>query len=688
MAELREEENTTTTVSNVNVFEDATHVEENEVVFDTNLYNNLSVYESPDLNKAISRWTFLHSVDWSTTDPVETQLFLFSPISSIINGSTFIKQKLSDFTYFRATVELEFRVNTSPISAGLAMVAWVYSNNVTSYLSDKDVQELSNLPHLVFDMAEQSVLKLTIPFKQCRDYYAMASTQNRPMVIVKTLTGFLSGDATNVSNACISVYGRLVDLELAAPNSVVPQSSMTTVGVSNKEISHESVFETKTLKDGLSCVELMTGKESNTAQQVVPHFRLRSVGPLNQVDMPNTSEKFAMLKDGYHYMDHEIMGDPVDYDNIITYGQIPGLLTGRSFSDAAGHGELLMLYYQRRPSVPTQHHHVPLHAFGMYRGSWKFHFRFVCSKFTTARVLFAFVPGSAGAPVSAELAMSKYETRVVDIQGTTSYDVEIPYLLADPWLATTNRHSTLAMYCVNPPINPNGTEADSQIQVVAWASLGSDMQYAQPTFLHFSDLDQSVAKDNITPQSTTNCDMRAHFRQAFPPLTPILGKTVRFNLSGNDQIHYWTDFLKRFQGNIGGGSLTAFHILGGYNFNAYIPWLAYFQRIFTRSSGCIRLKFESFAPRQYWKDNDLVNNLWNFSGQTIVDPTAPNSEIEVPSSMLYHFIDTNAAMTTNTQFPWISTPELDTYYMAAGEDYTLGFPCFLPTIYPYTPPNP
>lgn len=683
MADLREEEVQTSQPSNVNEFVDATPVETNEVVFDTNLYKNLGVYQSPDLNTALSRWTLIGNADWVTTTPIDTNLFSFNPISSLLFKSPFISDKMSDFDLFRCTVEVEFRVNTSPISAGLAMVAWVYSGRGID-MDDLDAEQLSNLPHLIFDMSKQSVLRLTIPFKQCVDWYDASVYDNRPAVIMKSITGFHSGDATNVNHACISVFARMVDVELAAPKDVVPQSSMTTVPVSNAEIEHESVFETKTLKDGLSCVELMTGKESNTAQQVVPHFRLRSFGPLNQVDMPNTSEKLAMLKDGYHYMDHELLGDPVDYDNIITYGQLPGLLPGLSFSDAVNHGEFITMFHCEPSDTPFYHHEVPLSAFELYRGSWKFHFRFVCSKFTTARVLFVWLPPKMGSrPTSAEDAISRFETRVVDIQGTTSVDIEVPYLRTEPWMPTQSLHSRLAIYAVNPPINPNGTEADSIIEVRTWRSLGSDMQYAQPHELRFTTVNPSLREEKITPQSIDDCDMRAHFREAFPPITPIIGKTVRFNLSGNDQICYWTDFLKRFQSISATIPVIQVHSLNKYNWAVY-SWLAYFQTIFTRSSGCIRMKFmDGHNPYQVWREaNPPGNTTLLFSGHAVTDSTAPNAEIEVPCSIPYHFVDNFYLQSRTTYWPHISLPSGAGFYIAAGEDYTLGFPALLPTLYP------
>lgn len=681
MDEIREEEITTDEVSNVNVFSDTTASVENETIYDTNLYDGLAVYDPPDLTKALSRWTLIRTVDWSTTTPVDTDLAILRPYSEILNNSLFIKDKLSDFFYARSDIEVEFRINTSPISAGVCMIAWIY-NGVDADVTGT-AEEISNLPHLVFDVAEQKTLKLTIPFKHNVDWWYLKNNLADPRIVLKTLTTFLSGDASSVSTSSISIFARFKNIEVAAPTKIVPQSSMTTVPISNETIAHESVFETKTLKEGLSDVELMTVKESNTAQQVVPHFRLRPFGPLNQADMPNTSEKLSYTRDGYHYMDHEIYGDPVDYDNIQNYCRIPALLPSFSFDDSVAPGEFISLWQNKKNGNSlTSHHEVPLWAFYLYRGSWKYYFKFVCSKFTTARVLLVYIPASEPLPANAEEAISTYETKVIDIQGTTSVGIEVPYLYNTPWINSNTSHGQLALYCVNVPINPAGTQADSIIQVLQWRSLGGDMQFAQPTHLPFTEIEpaQVANAERIRPQSTDIADMRELFRTPFESITPSF-KTVRFNLSCNDQIFYWTDFLKRFQGRVGDDyGVIAPHTLEPTSGVAI--WLRFFQRVFTRHAGCIRMKFDEHNPQQKWNPA-APTHLSNFCGQGYSNAQTPTCEIEVPLAYRFHFIDTLSTASTNIYNPWITCPPASgSFFIAAGEDYTLGFPARIPDLWP------
>lgn len=278
---------------------------------------------------------------------------------------------------------------------------------------------------------------------------------------------------------------------------------------------------------------------------------------------------------------YSLYGDPKDYDMIVNYVKLPGLVLIDSFDATKGSGDRVTTW----PVAPwysftlpvaqvggTFDCAMPTHGgflasfFDWWSGSMNYTIIFCTSKFTTSRVRIVWVPGTT-TPTADDIG-GNVISMIVDITGTTEVKFCIPWLKNTLWanssyptgLAPTEdyQNGTLAIYVVNEARSMDSV-SDTTIYYSIWQGCGADFQLARPTSTKYkyADLAQNgpllaslpvnsapavTQKRRYTTQSGS---MREKFEGAFPPLNPAVA-IVYDKINMGEDIGRITELLSRW----------------------------------------------------------------------------------------------------------------------------------------------
>jgi len=119
--------------------------------------------------------------------------------------------------------------------------------------------------------------------------------------------------------------------------------------------------------------------------------------------------------------------------------------------------------------------------FDCWRGSIKFKFKFVKTKFHSGRVLFAYTHVTASNPLSPTwtIANSVYGLREIwDLSTSSEFEVVVPYQSTTPWLNLDEGSGRWALIVLDPLVAP--TTVTSTISILAEVAGGDDLEFAFP----------------------------------------------------------------------------------------------------------------------------------------------------------------------------------------------------------------
>jgi len=181
--------------------------------------------------------------------------------------------------------------------------------------------------------------------------------------------------------------------------------------------------------------------------------------------------------------------------------------------------------------------------FSYWKGSMKYRFHFVGSKFGTARIRIGWYPHSdETVGTGANGTAGDYISKIVDVCGDTTIDFCIPYCQADTWkkakemirfkgsigqyVNKRKANGVLFVKIVNPPEVPTSTD-DSTIYMNIWQAAGEDLEFGK-----FGMLAPSVTNDSRFVQQ---CDVAEAFNQTFESLVPAK-YTVQQNITMEEHV--------------------------------------------------------------------------------------------------------------------------------------------------------
>ena len=138
---------------------------------------------------------------------------------AILDNSTTIQEKLSNFKYLRADLEIEMKVNTNPFQQGALLIVY---NPYESYVTDfrrfgtRFLASASSLPHAILNVESGNSVKLRVPYANIYDYFDMNDVTAQFGTIQVYVLSPLVG-ATSSEVATYAVFARFINPEWYTP---------------------------------------------------------------------------------------------------------------------------------------------------------------------------------------------------------------------------------------------------------------------------------------------------------------------------------------------------------------------------------------------------------------------------------------------------------------------------------------
>lgn len=642
--------------------------------------------------------------------------------TALIDDVPALSEYLRPFRYFRASVKIEIRVNSTQYHYGSILVSWLPNVNGSNIHIGSIYRESGNNP-IVLSAATQQSCTVIIPWVNPR-LFARVDTMTGEIgtLYFRELNPLRKATAEATDTVTVTVFASFVDPQVAGY-----RSSATPVPMQRDKAQAQSKRINPVNKEGQ-----VKAKDNSLTSDFSPLSTLSSilksvpivgdtyqkfvniVKPLaEQLDKPNnesitTPVVQAQLRDFAN-------GDGVDNGNLLALDRRailstePGLMgwAPKSFTEMAQVPMLIQTTEILNSTAPfallacipraghspaanriqPDYFHAAANYFRYWRGSIKYKLQFFCSSFVSCRFrLSLVVDGTVHPPLFS--TAGDFVSRVVDVKGDTVLDITVPYIYDTAYREFLAADATPSLYLSRlTSIISISPADDPSIFVNVWRSAGEDIEFAQYVGLQHRYETQSAVEVDIPFISKKK---------------PVIERD-----SSEAQSVIWEDFKKSFEVLGGEGRFTqASHFCSAEHDSTIVTALKRYSQmtssltILDTTSGVMcsmpqlflyyrgSLRFKGFTTS--------VSSTFAQAGFTLASGTTgtgilpergmtgarldywPLWEAEVPQyadnpfvafkapSMVSNTIRSNisASVTTNTVF-----------YIAAGEDFEVGFLC-------------
>lgn len=463
------------------------------------------------------------------------------------------------FSFAKCDLEVELKINGTPFHQGMMMMSYIPGIYKDTEKAPTDLVYLSSFPHVRVGASTQEPVKMIIPFNSNRDMIRKEELIQSPpflgyLRLIELFTlNYSDGSSPSIS-ANVWVTPRNIEIngytgpEFNEPTNVLAQAACGWCGLSFCDCVEEQGDDDCDQNSSLASKGIM-----NLLQTLGLGGMAKSVSPLSgsvaySRDKPDTDcegQKFVRRTAGdwgtvkgtslAHTLSSFTPGLNVylsdnDYINRKTpqqYAQNYGFFKKVNFDSTATRGTMLYSLpvspvhmcagvRQQQPSVynytmisntPTSFLAQP---FRYWRGSLRYKFNFVATQFHSATVAVMWIPNSYD-PVLGPSEQgyvnnfSKAWIDLVEVQGPTEYEVEIPYMgqyrvkeicgaqfgyngNVFPSPVATNNFQKKQLYnainghiyvfVVNQLVNPSN--CPSFIEFGVWGAAGKDFELFSP----------------------------------------------------------------------------------------------------------------------------------------------------------------------------------------------------------------
>jgi hypothetical protein len=557
-----------------------------------NVHLRTDPYPQQELATVLSRTYHIDTLSWPLTHTAGQNLVAFQFPGALFN-ITNIREKLGFFQYFRSAVNVEIRFPTVDFLYGMLQVSWlngIHALDLGNGFRTKTMYQRSTNNAMYMDVSSQTGLKFTIPWRYIKQYLNHYNT-NEPTigtVWLDVAVPLTSSSVDPTDHISVMVYASFSKPEVAGPKtfSALPMYPRRYIvdavcqGKTKKSVKQEAVEKSETgvltgiaeavetIGSALTPIPIVGGiahSASSIAGMVLPILRSFNLSkpttaaalmprkPAVLQDLVHgrgldQSTRISLDPDNILSVDAHIMGVDNPQPSLAEIVRIPFWLQTWTFNALSELGTPFTITchpdFMKRYTpgslgeawYSVSHLYHISRFFEFWRGSLKFHFKFVCSKFTAAR--FRIFIMYQDAPLDTEVDDGDYFSGVVDVHGCTDYSVSVPYLFStiysriDPANNGNFEAPLIGMSLISDITVPD-IGSDSSIYVMVFAAAGEDTQFSHfiglpsPTAGHFL----PIPIDNVTPPAWFDTEpptgikgeaqsIAETFSKEFPPLVP------------------------------------------------------------------------------------------------------------------------------------------------------------------------
>jgi hypothetical protein len=255
---------------------------------DAILANNLEEFE---LDNVLEREYQVDSYAWTTTQAVDGQI-ASTVFPDVLFAQTYIADKLANFRYFRAAVNISFRVVSNPFVYG-KLLAYYVPYGAPTPIANYPAVYASGYPHVLLDAGSGDTVQMSIPYIYPNRFLDLLSSTAGFMGTVYTLVlnPLTDIQGTSSPSAYVYVTASFTDtvaimphdntsVALAEARGFVMESGRK--GYSNKEANKKSVKNTiskteevaDTISSGIETVAKIGGYIATAINIARPMFGL------------------------------------------------------------------------------------------------------------------------------------------------------------------------------------------------------------------------------------------------------------------------------------------------------------------------------------------------------------------------------------------------------------------------------
>jgi hypothetical protein len=496
------------------------------------------------------------TVSWTAAQAGGT-LLTFIDLPNAFYASPVFRSKMDYFQFWRPDIEISFKLNSTVMHYGRLLVCWapqgskIPANHVA-------FPNATGFPWVQISASQQTPVTFTLPYTHYWDMLPVDPTVPHYTEIFR-----------------LWIY---VAIPLSALNGTPAPVELTTFArVTNhnlmgySHIAYAPLFEQQgTTESEQTSRGTLSGIANTVAQVAAPLSALPEIGPIAstvstiaslgasiasalgfsvpantattapmqirmprynlQTDVPQTAV-LAAHAEGETVRDYSLVNDTVQAADLLHFAQRPFLIGTTQITTAetvdsivwSGIVDPSLLNHDSyiSPIDWTSYYPSPLAftaRFARYwRGSIRYHFAVIASKFHSCRLVLSYVPYSPDGSypgTMAGVASTQLVKKVIDINEETEFTLEVPYLQPFPWAQLVPPHNTawsatsngaLYLTILNPltagstPVNP--------IYVQIFASAGDDFQWALPSTFNVHEAGSPTAPTPIFQQQGTESDI-------------------------------------------------------------------------------------------------------------------------------------------------------------------------------------
>lgn len=471
--------------------------------------------------------------DWSVSASQFSTLWS-AEFPDAVLGNLMYSQKFSGFLGIRADLKFRLQINSQPFQAGRLILAWVpyykYLGQRVSNFDDDSATSMVSLtgcPHIQLDLSQHTEADLCVPYASNQSFFNFVTGEGYYGKLYLKVYSVLT-DPTGSGSVDYTLWFNFDNISLGFPtgssqitSSMSPDTARAQVGNEERQVENTRTFAAATSKfasalrtippvPALDSILQPAAWASDALSDVLRYFGLSK---LESTNVPNYIKQnpchFMPNSDGVN-LSHSLsllsanaiegmpdMGpEKLDEMALKHLTSTPTYLTNFSWSTSAAAGS--QLYSQpinpcqfrvggaaTNTFTPTMLMFVSS-AFTFWRGSLRFTFKFVKTKFHSGRVRVFFQPGLYAFGASRQ---DFNYSQIIDLRSETEVSFTVPYINTKPWcmmetgsavnpIGEVNFTGVLYMEVLNE-LRANSSVA-ATINVLVEVSGGEDYELAAP----------------------------------------------------------------------------------------------------------------------------------------------------------------------------------------------------------------
>lgn len=639
------------------------------------IVNILSQPKSVDITYIESIRSFLQrpypvsSGTWSGDQLYDTTVSSFDPLKAYLNLSQ-IYGKLQGFEYIRGGLKIELRVNGTRFHYGQLVCAFTPLGNLRSYTANQlSAASLTMFPGVTVDPSSSEIGSFQVPWCHPFHFATISSTSlmdSLGFLYLKVLVPLQVVNATTVPEVSWSVWVSMVDPVITAFTAQPPATPF-----------------------------LLEEQTSDTAIRVVPEaMNFLTTGSIADVSIAS-----GMNDRNDVSQEEQFIGASRDDMQLSSIFVKPNWLQGFIWSTESVPATNLTTIpvtpnYRDNSRFASNYLYQLSNLADFWRGSLRYHVRFVASGFHSGRVLISWEPSI----LLSTRSITDYSNRmgiVVDLQQTTDVYFAIPWMSVKPWLPTRGsvNNGVLQFNVLNSLATPSGEP--SSITVLVWSYGSNDLEFALP---RVSSLQQPAAVQPVLEEQCADQPL------ADPKFGNLDGSfSVPSKMTMGESLTNIHQFMRKMAyatssttpaTTTPSGSITFYSQPQLGDDTMHMNWLANmfvvsrgsvrYAGIVTSNTGVVFDRFDvgpslSMIASTAFSANNLV-----FGYLQVRIPT-PNSMVQVPyySNVLFHPTKLSITAAANMEsvspgygmrgFPAASVATSFRYWIGAGDDFMFAY---------------